>query len=78
MGKVHDRILTLAVTADESDDSLLVTAVTYYRTRQDYTEGNGFSLTYTAGSASASAHEVEMGELLPPPTHIILIPTFQA
>jgi len=77
MGKVHDRILALAVTADESDDTLVVTSATYYRTRQDYTDGNGFTMEITAGAAAAST-EMEFGEILPPPTHIILVSTFQA
>ena len=77
MGKVHDRILALAVTADEGDDTLVVSGATYYRTRQDYTDGSGFTMEITAGAAAAST-EIEMGELLPPPTHIVLVSTFQA
>lgn len=77
MAKVHDRILSIAVTADESADSLEATAVTYYRTRADYDAGSGFSATFTAGAA-AGTHEITLGEVLPPPTHIILVSTFQA
>jgi len=77
MSQVHDRILEIAVTADESDDTTVATAVTYYRTRADYDAGTGKALTHTAGAAAA-AHEITMGEVVPPPTHIIITSTFQA
>lgn len=77
MAKAHDRIIELVVTADESDDSLEVTAVNYYRTRANLDDSNPFALTFTAAAASGS-HEVEFGEIMPPPTHILLTSTFQA
>lgn len=77
MGKVHDRILEIAITADESDDTVVATAVNYYRTRQDLTDSNAKALAHTAGSAAAN-HEIEMGEVMPPPTHIRIASTFQA
>lgn len=77
MAKVHDRILEIAVTCDESDDSVVVTDLNYYRTRQDLSDSNPFNLTFTAGAAAGTT-EVELGELLPPPTHIRIASTFQA
>lgn len=77
MGKVHERILAIAITCDEGDDTVVSTAVTYYRTRADLDASDGKSLTFTAGSAAAN-HELELGQLLPPPTHIRLESTFQA
>ena len=77
MAKAHERILEIEVTADESDDTLVATAVTYYRDRGKLTAGDGEAIEFTAGAAAAS-HELEFGELAPPPTHIRLTSTFQA
>jgi hypothetical protein len=77
MAKVHDRILEIAITCDESADTVLATAVNYYRTRADLDATDPKALTYTAGSA-AGTHEIEMGEITPPPTHIRITSTFQA
>lgn len=77
MAKVHDRILEIAVTADESDDTVLVTAVNYYRNRGELDDSNPKALAHTAGAAAAN-HEVEMGEIMPPPTHVRIASTFQA
>jgi len=77
MSKHQDRILELVITADESDDSVLVTAVNFYRTRDDLANSTGHSGVFTA-DAAAGTHEIELGEVLPPPTHIRLTSTFQA
>jgi len=77
MAKAHDRIIEIVVTADESDDTLVATAVNYYRTRQDLADSNAFSVEMTAGAASGT-HEITLGEVTPPPTHIRLTSTFQA
>lgn len=77
MAKVHDRILQFALTADESDDSLLCTAVTYFQNRGQLDASAGLSKKFTAGVA-ATSHEITLGEVLPPPTHVRFVATFQA
>ena len=77
MAKAHDRILEIAITCDESADTVVATDVNYYRTRQDLNDSNPFNLEYTAGSAAAN-HEITLGEVTPPPTHIRITSTFQA
>jgi hypothetical protein len=77
VGKAHERILTIAVTADESDDTLAVTAVKFYRDRTKYIDSDGYTPAYSGGTAAASC-ELVLGEVLPPPTSIIMIATFQA
>lgn len=75
MAKAHDRILEILVTADESADTFLVTGVRYYRTRGQLDAANPKVLANTPGAAAAN-HEVEMGEVPPPPTHIRIVSTF--
>jgi len=77
MAKAHDRILEIVVTADESDDDLVATAVNYYRHRGKLDASEGKSVAFTAGAASAT-HEIELGEVTPPPSIIRLTSTFQA
>ncbi len=77
MAKVHDRILNIAITCDEGDDTVLSTAVTYYRHRGKLDASDGKSINFTAGSANAD-HEITFGEVFPPPTIIRLESTFQA
>lgn len=77
MAKAHDRILSIAITCDESDNTVVATAVNYYRTRQHLEDSDPFLVTHTAGAAAA-AHEITLGEVIPPPTHIRLVSTFQA
>lgn len=78
MAKAHDRILEINVTCDESDDSIVVTSINYYRDRAHLTDSDPKSIVISAGSASATAHETAFGQVIPPPTHIRLVPTFQA
>lgn len=77
MGKAHERILEIAVTADESADTLDVTGVTWYQNRDELDASNGFTVAHTADAAAGTV-EFEFGEGLPPPTHIRLVSTFQA
>ena len=71
------RILELTLTADESDDTVAVTAVKYYRSRQSYDAGNGFAVEFEGGAAGDPC-EVQLGEVIPPPSVIVLNATFQA
>ena len=77
MAKAYDRILELEVLADESDDFLSVTAVTFYRDRGFLEAADGYVPQFTAGAAAAN-HEMELGEVLPPFSIIRLVSTFQA
>lgn len=77
MSKVHDRIVAIAITCDEGDDTVVSTAVYYYRNRAALTDSDPEVIKFTAGDAAAN-HELELGQLLPPPTHIRLVSTFQA
>lgn len=72
MAKVHERILELHVECEDGPDTVEVTDVRYFRDRS-YAEGH--PLKHTAGSA-AGTHEVEMAQILPPPTHIRIVSTF--
>ena len=75
--RVHQRILKITVTADESADTVLATAVTFYRSRQSYDASLGFAAKFTAGVA-AGTHEIALGEVLPPPNVISIASAFQA
>lgn len=78
MSDVHARYLKIEVTADESDDTLLVTAVEYFRTKQDYVADTN-AYTVPCGTHTAAAEPViTFGTVLPPPTHIAIESTFQA
>ena len=78
MGKAHDRILKIELTADESDDTLDVTAVEYFRDRTAYlADTPKFTPTFSDDGPAATC-EITLGEVLPPPTHIILASTFQS
>lgn len=71
------RILELVVTADESDNTLQITAINFYRDRQALDDGAGFSAAFSGGAAAANS-EAELGGVLPPPSVIRLKSTFQA
>lgn len=78
MAKVHDRILELTFVADDSAETVAVSAVTYYRTRAELDASNGFSIKFTQDAAQTTGTELALGELIPPPTHIKLTFTVQA
>lgn len=78
MSDVHARFLKIEVTADESDDTLVVSAIEFFRTRQDYeADTNAYTVTYSGGTAAAEPI-VALASVLPPPTHIAIESTFQA
>lgn len=72
------RFLKLAITCDESADTVQVTAATFYRSRQKLDGSDGVTLETAGGSASATACDLILGDTLPSPTVIRLVPTFQA
>lgn len=74
MAKVHDRILELVFVADDSAETVVVSAVNYYRQPSD----PAFALKFTQSSPNTTGTYLEMGELVPPPTRILLTFTVQA
>jgi len=73
-----ERYLKLECTADEGDDTVVVDAIEFFRSYQDYLgDTNAYTVSYTGGTAAAEPIVV-MSEVLPPPTHIALEVTFQA
>ena len=73
MSKVHDRLLELVFVADDSADTVAVSAVNYYRQRGDA----AFALTFSQSASKITGTELAFGELCPPPTHIVLTFTVQ-
>lgn len=74
MAKIHDRLLELVFVADDSADTVAVSAVNYYRDRSS----TAFALKFTQTSSQTTGTELALGELMPPPTHIVLTFTVQA
>lgn len=75
--RAHERILEIVFTCDESDDSVIVTAINYYRDRSKITDALPRSIGFTA-EAAAGTHECWLGEIVPPPQVLRLKSTFQA
>lgn len=74
MSKAHDRVVELVFVADDSAETVVVSEVNYYRTRAD----TKFPLKFTQTSPNTTGTELVMGELMPPPSHILLTFTVQA
>lgn len=77
MSKAHDRILEIAITCDESADTVVATAVKWYRDRSHLENADPFLVTHTAGAAAAN-HEIALGEVIPTPGILRIASTFQA
>lgn len=77
MAKAHDRILEIVFVADDSAETVAVSAVNYYRDRSTL-PSSGFPLTFTQDASQLTGTELALGELLAPPTHIKLTFTVQA
>ena len=75
MAKIHNRILELVFVADDSAETVAVSAINYYRD-ESYT--TGASLKFTQSASQLTGTTLEFGELCPPPTHIKLTFTVQA
>lgn len=71
------RILRLAFTCDESDDTVAVTAVDFYRSKEDLAAADSFSVPFSGGAAATTC-DFALGTVIPAPTIIRLVPTFQA
>jgi len=68
MAKAHDRVVELVFVADDSAETVIVSAVNYYRVRGD----TAYPLKFTQSSPNTTGTELALGDLLPPPTHIAL------
>ena len=70
------RIVHIACVCDESDDDVDVSAVTFYRNRQKYDTSDGYSVGFaqTVGTST----ELELDQVIPAGSVIIITPTFQA
>ena len=73
MAKAHDRYLELVFVADDSAETVAVSAVNYYRTP----DATAYALKFTQDS-QLTGGKLAFGELCPPPTHILLTFTVQA
>lgn len=73
------RVLEISVTSDESDDSVLITAINY---RRDGLSGTAHSVPFTAGAAASAAAGGHISTVSAQDiqgfTHIKIIPTHQA
>ena len=74
MAKAHDRLLEIVFVADDSAETVVVSAVNYYRLRGD----TAYALKFTQSSPNTTGTELALGELTPSPTHILLTFTVQA
>lgn len=67
MAKAHDRYVELVFVADDSAETVIVSAVNYYRTP----DATAYAIKYTQDINTTGA-KLALGELLPPPTHFLL------
>lgn len=74
MAKAHDRHLELVFVADDSAETVAVSEVNYYRTPSD----TKYPVKFTQDAAQTTGTRLALGELTPPPTHIVLTFTVQA
>ena len=68
MSKAHDRIVELVFAADDSAETVVVSAVNYFRDGA----ATAFPLKFTQTSPNTTGTQIVLGELMPPPTHILL------
>ena len=68
MAKAHNRVVELVFVADDSAETVIVSAVNYYRTP----DATAYALKFVQTSPNTTGTELELGELMPPPTHLRL------
>lgn len=78
MAKIHDRIAEIILTTANGAQTVIASAVNYYRDRSYLIANVPFALKATFPAASASPYEIVMGEELPVPTIIRLTVTINA
>ena len=68
MAKAHARVVELVFVADDSAETVIVSAVNYYR------DGGAvaYPIKFTQTSPNTTGTQLQLGELLPPPTDILL------
>lgn len=71
MSKVHDRTVELVFVADDSAETVVVSAVNYYRTDAELAAATPFAMTFSQNQQTTPS-DLTLGELLPPPTKIRL------
>lgn len=77
--RAHERYLDILITCDESDDSVLITALRWYRNESERTAGNYLEIEAAFSAASATRATATLSsQHLSVPTIIGIIPTFQA
>ena len=67
MSKAHDRLVELVFVADDSAETVVVSELNYYRHRASVK----FPLKFTQTSPNTTGTELALGELMPPPSHIL-------
>lgn len=70
MAKAHDRTIEFAVTLNAAADTVLVTAVNYYRDDGLLAAATPYALKFTSGAAQTTPSDILLGELMPPPTRV--------
>jgi hypothetical protein len=78
MAKVHDRIVEIVMTTANGAQTVVASAVNYYRDRGYLIAGAPFGLKAVFPAASASPYEIVLGEELPQPTIVRLTVTINA
>lgn len=78
MAKIHDRYCEIVMTTANGAQTVVASAVNYYRDKSQLDAANPFVLKATFPAASASPYEIVLGELLPPPTILRLKVTISA
>lgn len=79
MAKAHDRVLEIVGTTANGAQTIVCTAVNYYRDRQAIADANPYAFKATFPAASASPYEITLGESnIAPPTHLRLKLTITA
>ena len=68
MAKAHNRTVEIVFVADDSAETAIVSALNYYRTP----DASAYPLKLTQTSPNTTGTELELGELMPPPTHLRL------
>lgn len=68
MAKAHERVVEIVFVADDSAETVIASAVNYYR------DGGSvaYPIKFTQTSPNTTGTELQLGEFLPPPTSIRL------
>lgn len=78
MAKMHDRWLEVVFTTANGAQTVVASALNYYRTDSELAAATPFVLTATFPAASVSPYDITIGELVPPPTKLRLKATISA